>query len=107
MSVTYPYTLVAATFANSTRSSKVPLDNSLVHTDQRQSHGGRTATAICVKGNPENPSLWTHATTRSHTQTRGPSWKTSLWSAACGSCRPVEPADFKSYVFPMLFWKWV
>ena len=30
-----------------------------------------------------------------------------LWGAANALRGPVEPADFKSYVFPMLFWKWV
>jgi len=29
-----------------------------------------------------------------------------LWEAA-NSLRPVDPADFKTYVFPMLFWKWI
>lgn len=31
----------------------------------------------------------------------------SLWGAANALRGPVEPADFKSYVFPMLFWKWI
>ncbi len=30
-----------------------------------------------------------------------------LWDAANALRGPVDPADFKSYVFPMLFWKWV
>lgn len=30
-----------------------------------------------------------------------------LWSAANALRGPVDPADFKTYVFPMLFWKWV
>ena len=30
-----------------------------------------------------------------------------LWGAANALRGPVEPADFKSYVFPMLFWKWI
>jgi type I restriction enzyme M protein len=30
-----------------------------------------------------------------------------LWSAANALRGPVDPADFKTYVFPMLFWKWI
>ena len=30
-----------------------------------------------------------------------------LWAAANALRGPVDPADFKTYVFPMLFWKWV
>lgn len=30
-----------------------------------------------------------------------------LWKAANALRGPVDPADFKTYVFPMLFWKWV
>ncbi|KAA1376584.1 SAM-dependent DNA methyltransferase [Aeromicrobium fastidiosum] len=30
-----------------------------------------------------------------------------LWSAANALRGPVDPADFKNYVFPMLFWKWI
>ena len=30
-----------------------------------------------------------------------------LWGAANALRGPVDPADFKSYVFPMLFWKWL
>jgi type I restriction enzyme M protein len=30
-----------------------------------------------------------------------------LWNAANALRGPVEPADFKNYVFPMLFWKWI
>lgn len=33
--------------------------------------------------------------------------ETRLWSAANALRGPVDPADFKSYVFPMLFWKWI
>ena len=33
--------------------------------------------------------------------------ESSLWGAANALRGPVEPADFKSYVFPMLFWKWI
>lgn len=32
--------------------------------------------------------------------------ETRLWAAANALRGPVEPADFKTYVFPMLFWKW-
>jgi type I restriction enzyme M protein len=31
----------------------------------------------------------------------------SLWKAANALRGPVDPADFKTYVFPMLFWKWI
>jgi type I restriction enzyme M protein len=31
----------------------------------------------------------------------------SLWSAANALRGPVDPADFKTYAFPMLFWKWI
>src|SRR4051794_4452337 len=31
----------------------------------------------------------------------------SLWNAANALRGPVDPADFKTYVFPMLFWKWI
>lgn len=30
-----------------------------------------------------------------------------LWGAASALRGPVDPADFKTYVFPMLFWKWI
>ncbi len=30
-----------------------------------------------------------------------------LWDAANSLRGPVDPADFKTYVFPMLFWKWI
>ncbi|WP_216642295.1 class I SAM-dependent DNA methyltransferase [Micromonospora sp. WMMA2032] len=30
-----------------------------------------------------------------------------LWDAADALRGPVDPADFKTYVFPMLFWKWI
>lgn len=33
--------------------------------------------------------------------------ETRLWDAANALRGPVDPADFKTYVFPMLFWKWV
>jgi type I restriction enzyme M protein len=30
-----------------------------------------------------------------------------LWAAANALRGPVDPADYKTYVFPMLFWKWI
>lgn len=33
--------------------------------------------------------------------------ETSLWNAANALRGPVDPADFKNYVFPVLFWKWL
>ncbi len=30
-----------------------------------------------------------------------------LWGAANALRGPVDPADFKTYVFPILFWKWI
>lgn len=30
-----------------------------------------------------------------------------LWGAANALRGPIDPADFKTYVFPMLFWKWI
>src|SRR3954452_10998607 len=30
-----------------------------------------------------------------------------LWDAANSLRGPVDPADFKTYVFPILFWKWI
>jgi len=30
-----------------------------------------------------------------------------LWDAANALRGPVDPADFKTYTFPMLFWKWI
>ena len=30
-----------------------------------------------------------------------------LWAAANALRGPVDPADFKTYVFPVLFWKWI
>jgi len=30
-----------------------------------------------------------------------------LWNAANALRGPVDPADFKTYTFPMLFWKWI
>jgi len=34
-------------------------------------------------------------------------FKARLWGAANALRGPVDPADFKTYVFPMLFWKWI
>lgn len=36
-----------------------------------------------------------------------PELENRLWAAANALRGPVDPADFKSYVFPMLFWKWI
>lgn len=36
-----------------------------------------------------------------------PELETRLWAAANALRGPVDPADFKTYVFPMLFWKWI
>ncbi len=36
-----------------------------------------------------------------------PDLEARLWSAANALRGPVDPADFKTYVFPMLFWKWI
>lgn len=33
--------------------------------------------------------------------------ETRLWDAANALRGPVDPADFKTYVFPVLFWKWI
>lgn len=33
--------------------------------------------------------------------------ETRLWKAANALRGPVDPADFKTYVFPLLFWKWI
>lgn len=33
--------------------------------------------------------------------------ESSLWGAANALRGPVDPADFKNYVFPVLFWKWL
>ena len=33
--------------------------------------------------------------------------ETRLWAAANALRGPVDPADFKTYVFPVLFWKWI
>lgn len=30
-----------------------------------------------------------------------------LWAAANALRGPVDPANFKTYVFPILFWKWI
>ena len=30
-----------------------------------------------------------------------------LWDAADSLRGPVDPADFKSYIFPLLFFKWI
>lgn len=35
------------------------------------------------------------------------SLESRLWAAANALRGPVDPADFKTYVFPMLFWKWI
>ncbi|MEV2279214.1 class I SAM-dependent DNA methyltransferase [Nocardiopsis sp. NPDC049922] len=34
-------------------------------------------------------------------------FESRLWAAANALRGPVDPADFKTYVFPMLFWKWI
>lgn len=36
-----------------------------------------------------------------------PELESRLWAAANALRGPVDPADFKTYVFPILFWKWV
>ncbi len=36
-----------------------------------------------------------------------PELEQRLWAAANALRGPVDPADFKTYVFPMLFWKWI
>lgn len=36
-----------------------------------------------------------------------PELESRLWAAANALRGPVDPADFKTYVFPMLFWKWI
>ncbi|MEU8028034.1 class I SAM-dependent DNA methyltransferase [Streptomyces sp. NPDC049099] len=36
-----------------------------------------------------------------------PQLESRLWEAANALRGPVDPADFKTYVFPMLFWKWL
>lgn len=36
-----------------------------------------------------------------------PELEKRLWAAANALRGPVDPADFKTYVFPMLFWKWI
>lgn len=33
--------------------------------------------------------------------------ETRLWGAANALRGPVDPSDFKTYVFPMMFWKWI
>jgi hypothetical protein len=33
--------------------------------------------------------------------------ESKLWQAVNSLRGPVDPADFKTYVFPMLFWKWL
>lgn len=36
-----------------------------------------------------------------------PQLESRLWGAANALRGPVDPADFKTYVFPTLFWKWI
>lgn len=36
-----------------------------------------------------------------------PELESRLWAAANALRGPVDPADFKTYVFPLLFWKWI
>src|SRR3954452_16322499 len=36
-----------------------------------------------------------------------PELEKTLWTSANALRGPVDPADFKTYVFPMLFWKWI
>lgn len=36
-----------------------------------------------------------------------PELESRLWAAANALRGPVDPADFKAFVFPMLFWKWI
>lgn len=36
-----------------------------------------------------------------------PELEKRLWDAANALRGPVDPADFKTYVFPILFWKWI
>ena len=46
-------------------------------------------------------------TTPSGQSTRLADLERRLWDAANALRGPVDPADFKTYVFPMLFWKWI
>jgi len=47
------------------------------------------------------------ASAGSQTRTTLADLERRLWDAANALRGPVDPADFKTYVFPMLFWKWV
>src|ERR1017187_3813940 len=49
---------------------------------------------------PESPANRRPALTGQELESR-------LWAAANSLRGPVDPADFKSYVFPLLFFKWV
>lgn len=47
------------------------------------------------------------SSTETVSQTTLPELESRLWDSANALRGPVEPADFKNYVFPMLFWKWI
>ncbi len=59
---------------------------------------------------PSSPPPATTRATRATTTTADLSLaelERRLWDAANSLRGPVDPADFKTYVFPMLFWKWI
>jgi type I restriction enzyme M protein len=49
----------------------------------------------------------TTSTTDTTVQTTLQELESRLWDSANALRGPVDPADFKNYVFPMLFWKWI
>jgi type I restriction enzyme M protein len=49
----------------------------------------------------------TTSTTDTTSQTMLQELESRLWDSANALRGPVDPADFKNYVFPMLFWKWI
>jgi type I restriction enzyme M protein len=47
------------------------------------------------------------STTDTTVQTTLQELESRLWDSANALRGPIDPADFKNYVFPMLFWKWI
>jgi len=62
-----------------------------------------TQNADWIKSVPRNRT----SSNASHSGLTLPELERRLWNAANALRGPVDPADFKAYVFPMLFWKWI
>jgi hypothetical protein len=85
--------------------------------NERRADGSRTAATAVPPKRPNPPATLTPPPVPSAVEPadHGPpadapqglaDLERRLWDAANALRGPVDPADFKTYVFPMLFWKW-